>query len=122
MAVPPRKRTRSTRKKASARIRQLGVSAADLYTTSPNGRILQPRAAVVPVPPARIKKGIAAARESLRGVLDEFEDFLTTEYAIKDIQLEIAFSAKGEFLGLGVGGATSIKVTIAPKSQIAQSK
>lgn len=67
-----------------------------------------------PVQPSRIKSGIRSARRQIEESLEELLEIFTGPYRISQIELEISFSADGKFLGFGVGGATSMKVVIAP--------
>jgi hypothetical protein len=39
---------------------------------------------------------------------------LTGQYNIDKVELTVSFNAGGEFIGFGVGGAASIRITIIP--------
>lgn len=39
---------------------------------------------------------------------------MNTSYGIKEIELAVSFDAEGKFLGFGVGGSVTMKITIAP--------
>jgi hypothetical protein len=58
---------------------------------------------------------LSKARTEIARAIREFGMVLTTDYSIKEIQLEFSFSAEGKFLGFGAGGAASFKVVVVPK-------
>lgn len=66
-----------------------------------------------PVAPSKIQNGIDIARGELRGIVESLND-VSDGLSVAGIELEVSFSADGKFLGIGVGGATSIKVAFAP--------
>jgi hypothetical protein len=66
--------------------------------------------------PALIK-GLQNGRAEITGILQEFANMATADYSIKEIELSVSFSASGKFLGFGVGGATSVKIKIAPTNK-----
>ena len=71
---------------------------------------------LVPVPTSKIKTGLKKAQDEIKGMIQGIIDTMTEDYSIKEIELMASFSADGKFLGIGVGGATSIKITIAPEN------
>jgi hypothetical protein len=68
----------------------------------------------VPVKTSAISKGMKEAQKQIKSLVKEFADTLFQQYKITEIELTLAFSAKGTFLGIGVGGEASIKVKISP--------
>lgn len=67
------------------------------------------------VEPSAIKKGIEKAKEQIRSVIDGFAGIVVADgHRISEIELSVSFDVSGKFLGIGVGGATSIKVKIVP--------
>ena len=66
-----------------------------------------------PVKPAKIESGLSKARGEIDSLIVSLGD-LTDGYSVKEIELAVSFSADGKFLGVGVGGATSIKMRFAP--------
>ena len=68
----------------------------------------------VPVKTSAISKGMKEAQKQIKSLVKEFADTLFQQYKITEIELTLAFSAKGAFLGIGVGGEASIKVKISP--------
>lgn len=63
---------------------------------------------------SKIKVGLKKAQDEIKGMIQNIVDTMIGDYSIKEIELMASFSADGKFLGIGVGGATSIKITIAP--------
>lgn len=85
------------------------------FAPTESGRLFAPVSRSAPVVPAsKIKSGIRSARRQIEESLEEVLEIFTGPYRISQIELEISFSADGKFLGFGVGGATSMKVVIAP--------
>jgi hypothetical protein len=66
------------------------------------------------VKPSLIEKGIAEAKSQIRDVFYDMAEALGDDFYVKGMELEVSFNADGKFLGLGVGGATSIKVSVGP--------
>ena len=96
---------KASRKKAS-RARSTG------YARTPGG-ILAPTSLSEPVPPAKIRSGISKAKEEIRRLIDDLEE-LTDGFEVSGIELAASFSAEGKFLGIGVGGATTITIRFKP--------
>jgi hypothetical protein len=68
----------------------------------------------VPAKVSAVTKGMKEAQKQIKTLVKEFADILFQQYKITEIELTLAFSAKGAFLGIGVGGEASIKVKISP--------
>jgi hypothetical protein len=66
------------------------------------------------VPPSRLRKGFAKAKEEINGIIEEIIDTMTEDYVISEIEFNASFSADGKFMGIGVGGAASIKIKVTP--------
>jgi hypothetical protein len=64
------------------------------------------------VKPSRMEKGIAEAKQRMKGMIYDFADSLDDGFEIAQAEFSASFSADGKFMGFGVGGATSIKLTI----------
>lgn len=45
---------------------------------------------------------------------DEISGLMAGRYNIGQVELTVSFNTNGEFIGFGVGGAASIKITIIP--------
>ena len=83
-------------------------------TTEELFQVLADRSAGWPTTAAVSPAALLKAYDALTQDGDEVAGILTTEYDIKEIELLISFSASGKFLGIGAGGAASIKIKIAP--------
>lgn len=68
----------------------------------------------VPVAPAKIKSGLSRARKEIDGLIKALSD-MTDGYSVSEIELAASFSADGKFLGIGVGGATTITIRFTPE-------
>jgi hypothetical protein len=69
---------------------------------------------LAPVPTTKLSKGIDKAKAEIQKLLKEFASIMTSEFGVTEIELAVSFSADGKFLGVGIGGAASIKVRIKP--------
>lgn len=69
---------------------------------------------VTPVPPAKIRSGLLKARDEIKKLMEALSE-LTEGYTVSEIELTASFNADGKFLGIGVGGATAIKVRFRPE-------
>ncbi len=76
--------------------------------------LLVPNNVIQPVPANKLRNGFEKAKTEIKDMIEEIASILTSEYKIKEIELEVSFSADGKFLGFGVGGSTSIKIKITP--------
>jgi len=63
---------------------------------------------------AALKRGFERARNEIVGMCDEISALMAGRYNIGKVELTVSFNANGEFIGFGVGGAASIKITIIP--------
>jgi hypothetical protein len=75
-----------------------------------------PQNVKLPVPTSKLKAGLLAAKEQLSEMLDDLADF-SSDFALAEVELQVSFSAEGKFLGVGVGGATSITLRIKPREE-----
>ena len=98
----------------------LGRSVKKSYSSVPPGYleskegVFLPEAHASPVPSSRLKSGFKKARKEIEAILDEIAATMTQDYSISEIELVASFSADGKFMGIGVGGAASIKFKIVP--------
>lgn len=63
---------------------------------------------------AALKRGFERAKDEITGMCDEISTLMASRYNIGQVELTVSFNAGGEFIGFGVGGAASIKITIIP--------
>lgn len=84
------------------------------FSRSTSSALLVPRPRN-PVPPGKLRKGLADAKRELDHSLQEVVETLTGSYGIKEIKLTMSFSAEGKFLGFGAGGAFAMEITVCPK-------
>lgn len=68
----------------------------------------------IPVSPEKIKSGLVKARREINNLINSIGD-ITDGYSMSEIELSASFSADGKFLGIGVGGATTIKIKFTPE-------
>ena len=68
---------------------------------------------VTPVSPAKIRSGLSKAQDEIKKLMEALSE-LTEGYRVSEIELAASFNADGKFLGIGVGGATTIKVRFRP--------
>jgi hypothetical protein len=61
--------------------------------------------------------GLRHSKTEITTVLREFAAMATTDYRVNEIELSLSFGSDGRFLGFGTGGATSVKIRIAPKDK-----
>lgn len=72
--------------------------------------------APAPVPTSKLQIGLKKARNEIAGMIDSL--FLEDgSFELAEISFSVSFDAKGEFLGIGIGGTTSMTLTIRPKRQ-----
>lgn len=103
----------ASRKKATPKRKKKVSRKAPGYKRSRSG-ILVPDSVAAPVAPYKIVSGLSSAKQEITALLDEIVSTMTDEYSISEIELSASFSADGKFLGIGVGGATSITIRIKP--------
>ncbi len=96
--------------------RQLANPAPSGYRESPSGLIV-PDAKSEPVSPTKFAKGLKSAKFAIKETISGFTDFMTQDMVISEIEFSVSFSAKGEFLGFGIGGDASVKIKICPLKQ-----
>lgn len=86
------------------------------YLESAGGLLIPARIGeeVMPVPPAKIRSGLSKARDEIKKLMEALSE-LTEGYTVSEIELAASFNADGKFLGIGVGGATTIKVRFRPE-------
>jgi hypothetical protein len=77
------------------------------------GGLLVPSESAAVVPPSKITAGLIAAKEQLSEMLEELTNF-AGGFHLSEVELQVSFSADGKFLGVGVGGATSITLRVEP--------
>ena len=107
-----KKPARARKKKAAKKTKRRPLG----YLQSAGG-LLVPAAIseeVTPVPPAKIRSGLSKARTEIKKLMEELSE-LTEGYTVAEIELAASFNADGKFLGIGVGGATTIKVRFRPE-------
>ena len=63
---------------------------------------------------AALKRGFERAQGEIIDMCDELSALMSSRYNIGQVELTVSFNATGEFIGFGVGGAASIKITIIP--------
>lgn len=86
------------------------------WKPNPGGKILieEKVAKSKTVPASKLREGLSAAQDDIKQSLQEIATIMTMDFEVSEIELSMSFSAKGEFLGFGIGGAASIKVKIKP--------
>lgn len=63
---------------------------------------------------SKLKTGLKKAQKEVQELLDDWTD-MSDGYEVSEVTLSVSFSADGKFLGVGVGGATSIEIKLKPK-------
>ena len=109
----PGKKTVSRKKKTPARrVKHVPLG----YLQSAGGLLIPAKMSeeVTPVPPAKIRSGLSKARTEIKKLMEALSE-LTEGYTVSEIELAASFNADGKFLGIGVGGATTIKVRFRPE-------
>lgn len=101
------------RKKAVAK--KKAAKKASGYRANPGGKVLvrttsEPQTVVAP---SKIQAGLAKARGEIQGIAESLESF-SDGLQLSEIELQVSFSADGKFLGVGVGGATTITIKLKP--------
>ena len=120
-------------KKAIAK-KVVAKKASGRYTAHPAGYVSGPAGISVPAPkkvpkpkspagvvqPSKMEAGfksaLASVQRLLNDAIDDLAENVKESLEIEKIELSLSFNAKGEFLGIGVGGAASIKVCLKPLS------
>lgn len=109
----PRKKPVGRKRKAPAKKgKQLPLG----YLQSAGGLLIPAKVGeeVTPVPPAKIRSGLLKAQDEIKKLMEALSE-LTEGYTVSEIELAASFNADGKFLGIGVGGATTIKVRFRPE-------
>ena len=112
---PASKKKKASKKKVAARKKAASYDRRSIpsgYTITPGGMAI-PSDAAEPVKPSRIRKGIEHASAEIAGMIHEL-DRAVAGVEIAEIELTVSFDAQGKFVGIGVGGATSIAVRFKP--------
>jgi hypothetical protein len=112
---PKRGQLRSAKPKLPAKLVAYPVTLSELQGFKIEKGILLPRAELTPVPSGKLVKGLVDLRAQLHAALSEMSRMATAEYGIKELHVEVSFSAEGKFLGFGVGGAATFKLLLVPK-------
>lgn len=109
----PRKKPVSRKRKTPSR---KGRKVPLGYLQSAGGLLIPAKVGeeVTPVPPAKIRSGLVKARDEIKKLMEALSE-LTEGYTVSEIELAASFNADGKFLGIGVGGATTIKVRFRPE-------
>ena len=68
-----------------------------------------------PIAPSKLAKGLVELMEELDSLAAD--DLFTTSksFEVQEVSLTASFSAEGRFVGFGIGGATSISLTLGPR-------
>ena len=108
-----KKPTRAKKKTSARKARSLPRG----YAATPDGLLIPASIGdeMSPVPPEKIRSGLSKAKSEIQKLMEELAE-LTDGYTVSEIELAASFSADGKFLGIGVGGATTIKVRFRPES------
>jgi len=59
-----------------------------------------------------LKRGFQKAKDEIISMCDEISALVTSRYNIDKVELTVSFNSAGEFIGFGVGGAASIKISV----------
>jgi hypothetical protein len=86
------------------------------YSKTPNGLYVPENAR--PVPPSIVAEEIKRVHSKIGKMIDAVISLpMKDGYEVDEINLTLSFSAKGEFLGIGFGGAASVGIKIKPTSE-----
>ena len=89
-------------------------TSLDGFVQSPAG-VYVPTTAMPPVPASKLAVGIGKASKELRKLVRELMQAIGSDLKIREIELAVSFSADGKFLGIGVGGAATVTLKLAPE-------
>ncbi len=103
-------------KKAHAVSKKMGSSPPAGYKETESG-ILTPTNSANPIPASKLRSGFKKAKKEINAMVKEITSTMTESYVISEIELSASFSADGKFMGFGVGGAATIKITIKPERE-----
>ena len=102
--------------KKSARKRSAVHRLPAGYSTTSSG-LLIPASDAGPVPAGKLRTGILEAQRDIDRTIGQLLHSISGDFEIKEIELTASFSADGKFLGFGVGGSASLKITIRPTAE-----
>jgi hypothetical protein len=85
--------------------------------TETNSGLAIPSNIKQPVPASKIQIGFKKAKVEINSLIQEITSTMVESYTISEIELTASFSADGNFMGFGIGGAASIKIKIKPEGQ-----
>lgn len=102
-----KKKSAGATKKVPAKKRQPKVSDGHRKDLTTGIYLPTDTSSQKPIAPTKMKKGITAAKKQISVLLDQFQG-MTDGYSLDEIELQASFSADGKFMGIGVGGATTI--------------
>jgi len=88
----------------------------------PPKRATKPTIEVVGEPQAAIaglQRGLEAAAPALESVITRMQEGLRGDCDVSEIEVELAFSAAGDFLGFGSGGDITLRVRVRPQERAA---
>lgn len=116
-----RKTTKRAAKKVGKRKakRKVRKAAPPGYRRNRGGKVLVPKkteAIDTIVAPSKLVSGIKKAKREVQDIVDELSDF-ADGYDVSEISLEVSFNVDGKFLGVGVGGATSLGLKLTPTNE-----
>jgi hypothetical protein len=118
----PRKAVKKAPKTTTKRFAKIVTAQAAVvpggYGRDPRSGLLVPVGIQPPIKPTKLKKGLQDARRIIDGTIAEIMA-PSDQYDIQSIELTLTFGVKGEFLGFGGSGGTSVKVRIGPPSKAA---
>ena len=86
------------------------------FGADPKTGLITPKASQTPIKASKLKRGLQDARKLIDSTIAEIVA-PSDDYDIKAIELSLTFGVKGEFLGFGGSGATTVKLTIGPPSK-----
>lgn len=100
--------------KPAPRRRPRRATSTQGFVQSPEG-VYVPASAVPPVPTSKLTDGIGKASKDLRRLVRGLMQAIGSDLTIREIELAISFNAEGKFLGIGVGGAATVTLKLAPQ-------
>jgi hypothetical protein len=84
------------------------------YVYTESGLVV-PEGSVDLVAAGKLSQGMARATKEIRRLVDTVVEDLSGTADVQEIELEASFSADGKFLGFGVGGAVTVRISIVPE-------
>ncbi|MDH5633333.1 MAG: hypothetical protein OEZ10_10130 [Gammaproteobacteria bacterium] len=113
-----KKQPKARKKAAKKTAKTLGKKTAGGKTgfiLAENG-LLVPTSTAAPVPASKLREGFKKASKEIDAIVEEITGSMTHDFSISEIELSASFSADGKFLGIGVGGAATIRIKIKPSA------